>query len=545
MFNRSLANMYADGRGERDQFLRRAYICSRLTIPSLIPERETSAEEMAQKFNSIGSEAVNSLANKMLLALFPPGQTFFRLRAVAEAERQINEAQQKADANDDDDARQQITEARNKLEVAFGEAEIALLREFEAASPRPELFQALRHMIVGGSAAIWYHEDELLCVPLSNLVLQRAGRHWKRVIVRSFIPLEDLKPEFIERARKGDFMDMVGDEGADSKRDNPDPQVREVALYTVQEYVGNKKYKVWQELGDGTLYSAGTFTFDEDSRPILPQTYNLLPRENYGRGLVEDYIGDFAAIEGLSKSSVDLAAVMSRVIGLMAPGAVTSAEDVNACPNGGIISGRPEDLKFVQVEKTGDLAGAKAVADEIVLRIRTAFLSAFAARRQGERVTAEEIRLIAQQLEETLGGVYSTLTTSLQLPLVKTFISRLKRKPQYKTLFAVSEPVVVAGLEALGRQADISRLATYAQVMTPLIGPEQFMRMHRPQAIARRVASSIGLNVQDLIKTDSQMAQEAAAAQQQQMQSEAVVGAVKGAAGPVAKAMTEGSTTNE
>ncbi len=544
MFKQPLSKIYSDGRGERDQFLRRAYLCSRLTIPALIAENDVTTEELAQKFNSIGAEAVNSLTNKMLLALFPPGQTFFRLRAVPDTEKELSKAQREAEVQGED-AKQQVTEARNRLEEMFAEAELTILREFEASSPRPELYQALRHLIVGGTSALWNNEGEMLCVPLASLVLQRAGRRWKRVIIRSFVPVEDLREEYRARAISGDFMDSVGDEGADTRRENNDPKVREIPIYTCQEYAGNDKYRVWQELGDGTLYSPRIFIFKEDERPILPLTYNLLPRENYGRGLVEEYLGDFAAVEGLSKASVDLAAVMARAIGLLNPSSVTSAEDINNCPNGGIVSGRPEDLRFAQVEKQGDLAGAKAVQDEIILRIRTAFLSAFAARRQGERVTAEEIRLIAQQLEETLGGVYSTLTTSLQLPLVKTFVAALRRKEEYKDLFKVAEPVVVAGLEALGRQADISRLATYAQVMAPLVGQEQFTTMHRPQAIARRVASSIGLNVQDLLKTQSQMQEEANAARQSAVQNEAIVGAVKGAAGPVAKAMTEGSTTNE
>ncbi|WP_416142518.1 portal protein [Escherichia coli] len=45
-----------------------------------------------------------------------------------------------------------------------------------------------------------------------------------------------------------------------------------------------------------------------------------------------------------------------------------------------------------------------------------------AVQRTGERVTAEEIRYVASELEDTLGGVYSILSQELQLPLVRVLL---------------------------------------------------------------------------------------------------------------------------
>lgn len=42
-----------------------------------------------------------------------------------------------------------------------------------------------------------------------------------------------------------------------------------------------------------------------------------------------------------------------------------------------------------------------------------------AVQRNGERVTAEEIRYVAGELEDTLGGVYSLLSQELQLSLIR------------------------------------------------------------------------------------------------------------------------------
>lgn len=53
-----------------------------------------------------------------------------------------------------------------------------------------------------------------------------------------------------------------------------------------------------------------------------------------------------------------------------------------------------------------------------------AFLLNSAVQRQGERVTAEEIRYVAGELEDTLGGVYSILAQELQLPLAKRLLNQ-------------------------------------------------------------------------------------------------------------------------
>ena len=47
-----------------------------------------------------------------------------------------------------------------------------------------------------------------------------------------------------------------------------------------------------------------------------------------------------------------------------------------------------------------------------------AFLLNTAIQRDAERVTAQEIRYMAQQLETAMGGIYSLLSQEFQLPLV-------------------------------------------------------------------------------------------------------------------------------
>lgn len=63
----------------------------------------------------------------------------------------------------------------------------------------------------------------------------------------------------------------------------------------------------------------------------------------------------------------------------------------------------------------------------------------------------------AQELESSLGGVYSRLAASLQLGLAKRLIKRLD------PVFAQVEPVIITGLESLSRASDLNNIRAFLQ----------------------------------------------------------------------------------
>ena len=85
--------------GDRNYYLERARTASRLTIPYLIPSsNEPTAgnrESYPVPWNGIGARGVLNLASRMLLALLPPTQQFFRfsLNEAALAEQGVDPAQ--------------------------------------------------------------------------------------------------------------------------------------------------------------------------------------------------------------------------------------------------------------------------------------------------------------------------------------------------------------------------------------------------------------------------------------------------------------------
>ncbi|WP_416142558.1 portal protein, partial [Escherichia coli] len=82
-------------------------------------------------------------------------------------------------------------------------------------------------------------------------------------------------------------------------------------------------------------------------------------------------------------------------------------------------------------------------------RLSYAFMLNSAVQRTGVRVTAEEIRYVASELEDTLGGVYSILSQELQLPLVRVLLKQLQATQQIPELPKEAvEPTISTGLEA-------------------------------------------------------------------------------------------------
>ena len=147
-----------------------------------------------------------------------------------------------------------------------------------------------------------------------------------------------------------------------------------------------------------------------------------------------------------------------------------------------------------------------------------AFLLNSAVQRNAERVTAEEVRYMAQELETALGGVYSILSQEFQLPLVKLLLARLERTGKMpKMPKDAVKPQIVTGIEALGRGQDLNKLSQFLQMLQPL-GPQIIAQNLNVDDYIDRLGASLGIDTGGLVKTLEQKAQEQQAVQMAQEQ---------------------------
>jgi hypothetical protein len=213
---------------------------------------------------------------------------------------------------------------------------------------------------------------------------------------------------------------------------------------------------------------------------------------------------------------VEGAAASARVVFMVSPGGTTSLEVVAKARNGAVIAGNAEDVSCMQVQKSTDLSVAKSQAEEIATRLAFAFLLNTSIQRSGERVTAEEIRYMASELDDSLGGVYTLLAADLQLPVVRLFERRMEKRLKVGPLPSEKvRPVLVSGLEAIGRGHDQANLRAFVAEIVQAVGPETAFQFMNPQELIRRSAAAYNVDPNGLIASDEEIQQRQQAAQLQ------------------------------
>jgi len=212
-------------------------------------------------------------------------------------------------------------------------------------------------------------------------------------------------------------------------------------------------------------------------------------------------------------------------------------QDLARVQNGGFITGDPEDLVFPEIGKYNDMQVAQTTVGNITESLSRAFL--LTQTRDAERVTAEEIRLQASELETALGGAYSLLAVTFQQPILMREIDRLKKS---KALQDVSnkdiEPRVIVGLEGLGRGTDLDKLLRAGAAMQQLAPLSQFMSDLDLNKLTQFIFNAVGLDSDQVLKSQEQLQAEQQAAQQAQqgaMMQEAVAKGVGNSIPQVAK----------
>ena len=230
---------------------------------------------------------------------------------------------------------------------------------------------------------------------------------------------------------------------------------------------------------------------------------------SYGYGYGNALLGDLKSLEGLTESVVEAAAAAAKLLMLVNPNGSTRLDDVASAENGAVRHGVETDVTTVGIgNKAADMRIAFEAIKEIIQRLSQAFLLNSSVQRQGERVTAEEIRFLASELESVLAGVYSLLSAELQLPLIKLILDELTERGDIPPLpEGQVQPVVVAGLDALGRGADAQRLDLFIQGALQTFGPEILAQYIDVTDYLTRRATAFGLDKGGLVKTAEQVAE--------------------------------------
>lgn len=502
--NGTIASRWNKFDAVRQRILDRAVRCAQLTIPSLFPDKwHMKDDALPTPYQGFGARGVNNLSSKLLLALMPPNQPFFRL--TMDAQFKANIEQSGFDIQEMDDG--------------LAKLERAIMEHMETTGARIPSFTAIKLLVVTGNALMYIPpKGNTQVFKLHQYVVKRdPSGNVLEIIIRERIHPSALPTEVRDNISA---KDRASDEPLD--------------IYT---HVKRKErfWTVVQEVS-GELIESTRGSYKLDDNPWLPLRWARVEGEDYGRGLVEEQIGDLESLESLTKAVVEGAEAAARVIYLLSPNGTTRAKALADAQNLEIINGDANDVTVLSLDKFPDFKVALETIARIETRLSHAFLLNSAAQRKGERVTAEEIRYVAGELEDALGGPYSVLSQEMQLPQVKRYMAQLSKEKSLPTLPSDKvRPVITTGLDALGRGHDLNKLRLFADVLTGVFGPEMMQQRLKPEPFIKRVGTSIGVDVEGLVITDEEFQQQQAQTQQQQA---ALEGAVK-AAPTVAKGLIE------
>lgn len=515
----SAQSVYTKWTGTRQQFLRRAHECSKLTIPTLIPlETEQTQRSLTvdieQPWQSVGSTGVNTLAAKMLLTLLPPNSPFFKLNMGRKERQELLQLQgEEAEA------------FKAEIDAALQSMEQETVTQIERTPLRTVLFSVLKHLLVAGNCLLYIGEKPR-AFPLYKYVARRdASGNLMKVIVKEVVDQRTLPPRLLEEAK------------AKGKDVDPD---KEVTVYTVVERTRGENWTSYQEAFE--IEVPGTRgVYKTETLPWVALRMIVVDGEDYGRSYVEELYGDLLSANDLTKAIVQGGMISSKLLWLVNPNGLTDEDDLMNSANGDFVAGREEDVRALQAAKSGDFATAERVLVATVDRLIRSFLMTSSVQRSGERVTAFEIQTMTQEIEDTLGGYYSVLAQELQLPIAKRFMALLERKGELPKLPTGSvEPMVVTGIDALGRGQDLTRLRGFiADLINAAQALPQIVQRVDDSELTQRLANGHGVNIAGLIKSDEQIAQEQQQAQQAAMMQEMLSKGVGPAVSGITKAAAE------
>ena len=474
---------------DRSQFLTEAEDATKLTLPYLIRGHEEYSKGMKQlktPWQSVGAKGVVALASKLSLSLVPPQTSFFKL--------QLDESQL---------GEQFGPEVKSELDLSFAKIERTILDAIAASDDRVVIHQALQHLVVGGNALIFMAKTGLKLYPLNRYVIERDGNGDVIEIITKERINKDLIPNYYDIMPKKKITD-------------DDEEEEECDVFTHVKRDNNRF--VWhQEVHDKRIPGTNGKS-PVDSTPWLPLRFNTVDGEAYGRGRVGQFIGDLKSLEALSQAIVEGSAAAAKVVFTVSPSATTKPQTLAAAGNGAIVQGRPDDIGVIQVGKTADFATALQHMQTLEKRLNEAFL--ILSVRQSERTTAEEVRMTQMELEQQLGGLFGLLTVEFLVPYLNRKLSVFQKTGDIPRIpKGMVKPIIVAGINSLGRGQDVQALGGFLQTIANTMGPEAITTYINPEEVIKRLAAAQGIDVLNLVKSMQEVQEEqqqAAAAQAEQ-----------------------------
>lgn len=291
-----------------------------------------------------------------------------------------------------------------------------------------------------------------------------------------------------------------------------------------------KTYKVTKQYADGTEISS------EDGIKVPKITHvrwNIVPGTNYGRSYVESLRADIKALEGFTEALLNGLTAASVFWMCIDPGGRTDIAALQEAAIGAWVSGRKEDIFVASPAATmqPQISSAYQSVETYRQQIAQAFLMAGASIPNKDRVTAEHVRVITQELHNVVGIAAISLPKDLWGSAIRYAVAAMiengELDPQFEKQFFDSENAtlsmnIMTGLQALNRETELQKLMQMGEMVRNL--PPQAQERFKWEQYNKSLITAIGFNPENWVKSDKEVAQE----RQLMMQEQAKMMAMQG-----------------
>lgn len=506
---RTIASEYLEMKQERQPYLDKAIAAAGYTFPTMYSQEtkitdgiKTPKRKGKTPNQSVAADGINNLASKITMTLLPPNQPFFRFR--------LDEIKAKTFPDEEIDL----------INRGLAVTENLVTNYIEELGDRVCTGEAMKHLYVAGNVLLIHDAEKgLRYYPLDRFCVKRdySGNVLK-AITEEKVAVSALDSEVKEQVlNKLTEKLVIENENIDKLNE------KEVILYTCFRRE-DKYWSVTQEI-EGVQLIKKQGRYPIEICPFMALRYTRVDGESYGRSLIDEYIADISYLDSILKAIKEASLAASKFVMLVNPQGLTKVKDVAETPNGGFAAGRQEDVAVIQSNKYYDLQTAQAQADKIEKRLNRIFVMKAAIQREAERVTAEEIRQMATDLEEALGNHYALMCREFQLTYVKVVFYHLRQVKRKEIPDLLRDDnyhiTVTTGLEALSKTSELQKLSMFFDMMSKFAQSAQIVGA-KTDLIAMKVANSLNLDIQGLLYSEEEKQQMQQKAQEQQMMNNVV-----------------------
>lgn len=486
----------------RAEKLERARECAALTLPSLLPpDGFAQSQQLMEPFSSVSGEGVTGMAARMLSAMLPLNDDpFFRFEAKSGDTYSLD------------------------TEIYLEQLAQQVNRALVSGNLRDQLFLALQHLIVTGDVLMLMDDDFTFSLKRMDQYVARRDVNGKLIEV-IWVDFEPIDP---------DSTDAEAVEWTVSAYSPMDQKPEFTPCFCRAVYDHKKDCWKYTKEVDGDITDKGKYTVP----PFTVLRWSGLVGEDYGRSHVEEHMGDIRSLEAYTQSLIEGMAASSRFFMAVSGSGTTDIDDLMTANNGDWIQARQEDV-FV-LSPSGTMRPATDAAFNAVNTMRQevakSFLMTAGQVRQAERVTATEVRLQAQELEQKLGGAFSAISRDLMQPILQRvmFVMTTNGMVDEGLAQAFSSDgkltvSIVTGLQALSRDRDLERLMQMGQLLQQM--PPEVAKTFKYTEYSKALVTALGFDANNWIISEDEQAQMQALEQGQQMMMQAAQTGMNAAAG--------------